>query len=197
MNEASPIPNADAVLVSDIVSGSVLFKSLVYLGGGCAGSIVLGGKVPILLDQAEIHNNLVLAMNPNDPRIVAQRGELLSWFGRPDEGVEWIEKAMRTDPYGAPSRAHLLSRALYSAQRYGEAIEAFRIIVSPNYMNLVEAAACHSQIVDQKCATELADAAMRLNPDFTVDRYIRNRAYQISTDATHLAKGLRAAGLPA
>jgi phosphate acetyltransferase len=40
---------ADAVLVPDIVSGNVLFKSLVYLGGGCAGGIVLGGKVPILL----------------------------------------------------------------------------------------------------------------------------------------------------
>jgi len=40
---------ADAVLVPDIVSGNVLFKALVYLGGGCAGGIVLGGNVPILL----------------------------------------------------------------------------------------------------------------------------------------------------
>ena len=40
---------ADAVLVPDIVSGNLLFKSLVYLSGGCAAGIVLGGKVPILL----------------------------------------------------------------------------------------------------------------------------------------------------
>ncbi|MCP4080936.1 MAG: bifunctional enoyl-CoA hydratase/phosphate acetyltransferase [Planctomycetaceae bacterium] len=40
---------ADAILVPDIVSGNVLFKSLVYLGGGCAAGVVLGGKVPILL----------------------------------------------------------------------------------------------------------------------------------------------------
>jgi len=40
---------ADAVLVPDIVSGNLLFKSLVYLAGGCAGGVVLGGKVPILL----------------------------------------------------------------------------------------------------------------------------------------------------
>ena len=40
---------ADAVLVPDIVSGNTLFKSLVYLSGGCAAGIVLGGKVPILL----------------------------------------------------------------------------------------------------------------------------------------------------
>lgn len=41
--------HADAVLVPDIVSGNTLFKSLVYLSGGCAAGIVMGGKVPIIL----------------------------------------------------------------------------------------------------------------------------------------------------
>lgn len=40
---------ADAIIVPDIVSGNALFKSLVYLSGGCAGGIVMGAKVPILL----------------------------------------------------------------------------------------------------------------------------------------------------
>lgn len=40
---------ADAVIVPDIVSGNVLFKALVYLSGGCAAGIVLGGKIPVLL----------------------------------------------------------------------------------------------------------------------------------------------------
>ena len=40
---------ADAVIVPDIVSGNTLFKALVYLGGGCAGGLVTGAKVPILL----------------------------------------------------------------------------------------------------------------------------------------------------
>lgn len=40
---------ADAVIVPDIVSGNALFKSLVYIGGGCAGGVVLGAKAPILL----------------------------------------------------------------------------------------------------------------------------------------------------
>ena len=40
---------ADAIIVPDIVSGNALFKSFVYLGGGCAGGIVMGAKVPILL----------------------------------------------------------------------------------------------------------------------------------------------------
>lgn len=40
---------ADAIIVPDIVSGNAVFKSLVYLGGGCAAGIVLGGKLPVLL----------------------------------------------------------------------------------------------------------------------------------------------------
>lgn len=40
---------ADAIIVPDIVSGNALFKSYVYLTGGCAGGIVMGAKVPILL----------------------------------------------------------------------------------------------------------------------------------------------------
>lgn len=40
---------ADAIIVPDIVSGNALFKSFVYLAGGCAGGIVMGAKVPILL----------------------------------------------------------------------------------------------------------------------------------------------------
>ncbi|MEL6792258.1 MAG: phosphate acyltransferase [Pseudomonadota bacterium] len=40
---------ADAVMVPDIVSGNALFKALVYLGGGCAGGVVVGAKAPILL----------------------------------------------------------------------------------------------------------------------------------------------------
>ncbi len=41
--------HADAIIVPDIVSGNALFKSFVYLTGGCAGGIVMGAKVPILL----------------------------------------------------------------------------------------------------------------------------------------------------
>lgn len=40
---------ADALVVPDIVSGNVLFKSLVWCAGGLAAGLVLGGGVPIVL----------------------------------------------------------------------------------------------------------------------------------------------------
>ena len=41
--------NANCLLVPDIVSGNILYKCLVYLSGGCAAGVVLGGDIPILL----------------------------------------------------------------------------------------------------------------------------------------------------
>ena len=40
---------ADALVVPDIVSGNVLFKSLAYCAGGLAAGLVVGGAVPIML----------------------------------------------------------------------------------------------------------------------------------------------------
>ena len=40
---------ADALVVPDIVSGNILFKSLVWCAGGLAAGLVLGGAVPIVL----------------------------------------------------------------------------------------------------------------------------------------------------
>ena len=40
---------ADGLLVPDLVSGNILYKALVYIGGGCAAGVVTGGSLPILL----------------------------------------------------------------------------------------------------------------------------------------------------
>jgi phosphate acetyltransferase len=40
---------ADGLVVPDIVSGNILFKSLVWFGGGLAAGLVLGGAIPIIL----------------------------------------------------------------------------------------------------------------------------------------------------
>jgi phosphate acetyltransferase len=40
---------ADGLVVPDIVSGNILFKSLVWVGGGLAAGVVLGGAIPIVL----------------------------------------------------------------------------------------------------------------------------------------------------
>ncbi len=148
------------------------------------------------LDQAVIHGERALARNPNDPRIVAQKGELLTWLGKPDEGAEWIRKAMRLDPHGAPARAHLLGRALYGSRRYADAVGAFRQITAPRYSHLVNMAACYAQMGRDAEAREQAAAALRLKPDFAIETYLQTQPFTETADRSHLADGLRKAGLP-
>ena len=40
---------ANCFLLPEIVAGNILYKAFVYLGGGCAAGIVVGGAVPVLL----------------------------------------------------------------------------------------------------------------------------------------------------
>jgi adenylate cyclase len=46
------------------------------------------------LTTARYHQERALSLNPNYDLVVVQQGELLTWLGRPEEGVEWIRKAM-------------------------------------------------------------------------------------------------------
>ncbi|MBT3533934.1 MAG: adenylate/guanylate cyclase domain-containing protein, partial [Rhodospirillaceae bacterium] len=51
------------------------------------------------MDRVNLHQDRALSLNPNDDLIVVQKGEILTWMGQAEEGVDWILKAMRLNPY--------------------------------------------------------------------------------------------------
>jgi len=153
---------------------------------------MIGGR----LEQAELHHQKAIALNPNDPRIVAQRGELLTWLGRPVEGADCARRAMRLDPYDAAGRAHLLGRALYVARSYADAIEAFKQVSVPRYGHHAEIAACHAQLGSDENARLHAQEVLRLKPDFSIADHVQGLPFKESRDREHYRDGLRKAGLP-
>jgi len=47
---SSPVAGrADILIVPDIEAGNVFYKALVYLAGGCAASVVVGAKAPVVV----------------------------------------------------------------------------------------------------------------------------------------------------
>ncbi|HYX81047.1 MAG TPA: adenylate/guanylate cyclase domain-containing protein, partial [Gemmatimonadales bacterium] len=50
-------------------------------------------------EAADYHQQRALALNPNNDLIVVQQGELYTWLGLPEKGIEWIRKAMRLNPH--------------------------------------------------------------------------------------------------
>ena len=134
-------------------------------------------------------------MYTNDPRIVAQRGELLTWLGKAEEGVEWVERAVRLDPLGAPGRAHLLGRAYYGAARYKDAAQAYGTMPAPNCGQRAELAASLKQAGLDGEADAVVAEFRRDCSEFSADEYVGQKPYARSEDRDRLAKGMHSAGL--
>ena len=147
------------------------------------------------LEKANFHHQKAFVLNPNDPRIVAQRGELLTWRGHPVEGAGWVCQAMRLDPYEASGRAHLLGRALYVARHYADAIKAFSKVRILRYSHHAEIAASHAQLESEKKAKSHAAEVLRLKPNFSVIEFLQCLPFKESRDREHHREGLLKAGL--
>jgi len=149
-------------------------------------------------DQAAYHQQRALSLNPNDDLIVVQQGELLSWMGQSDEGVEWIRKAMRLNPYHPPRFWNHLGRAHFIARRYAEAVEAYKHITEPDHTHHAFLAACHAYLGEVALAREHVREVLAREPGFSVATYISTlRHYQRQSDREHHLEGLLKAGLPA
>jgi TolB-like protein/Tfp pilus assembly protein PilF len=88
---------------------------------------VMAGVAQSRLDFAgdERQNKMALALSPKDPTVLINAAESLAFFGRVDEGLDVIDRAIALDPlsaiaYGAKSELLAFSR------RYSQAIAAGR-----------------------------------------------------------------------
>ena len=148
-------------------------------------------------DAATYHQERALLLNPNDDLIVVQQGEILTWLGEPEEGIDWIKKAMRLNPYHPERFWNHLGRAYYVAHRYGEGIEAFKRISRPDHTHHAFVAACHAQAGEDAPAEAFAARVREQQPDFSIEEYMATLHYKQADDREHHRAGLLKAGLPA
>ena len=149
------------------------------------------------LDKAEYHQNRALVLNPNDDLIVVQQGELLTWLGQAEEGVTWIRKAMRLNPYHPERFWSHLGRAYFTGRHYPEAIEAFKKLSAPDHFQHAFLAACHAALGDENQAKIHAAEVLKRQPGFTVAKYLATLPYKRPEDSAHHRDALLKAGLPA
>jgi adenylate cyclase len=147
-------------------------------------------------DRAQYHQERALSLNPNDPRMVAQRGHLLTWLGQASEGVEWIEKAVRLDP-AQPDDHYVKSLvALHAARMYADAARAFSRVARPQYFTHAHMAACLAELGDVVGAQEHVAEVVRLRPAFSVRQYAGTLPFKSQADRDHVHSGMIKAGLP-
>ena len=149
-------------------------------------------------DRAVFHQNRALKLNPNDDLIVVQQGEVLTWIGQPEEGVPWIQKAMKLNPFHPPRFWSHLGRAWFVARRYADAIEAFKQITALDQFHHSFLAACYAQLGDSQLASHHAKSVLALNPEFTwCGTLMPTLHYKHSRDLEHHQESVLKAGLPA
>lgn len=148
-------------------------------------------------DKAVYHEQRALALNPNDDLIVVQQGEILTWLGQGEEGIGWIRKAMRLNPYHPERFWFHLARAQFVAMRYAAAVESLRCIAAPDALHHALFAACYAQMSDAVHATAHAGEVIKRIPDFTLRGHcLPLLHYHRETDLTRHLEALRKAGLP-
>ena len=148
-------------------------------------------------DKAMYHQERALGLNPNNDLIVVQQGEILTWLGRPEEGIDWIRRAMQLNPYHPERYWNHLGRAYYMARRYPEAAQAFARISAPDHAHHAFMAAAFAQMGDAVAATAHAEQVERRAPGFSVQGYLETLHYKRAADREHHRDGLLKVGLPA
>jgi adenylate cyclase len=147
-------------------------------------------------DKAAYHQERALSLNPNSDLIVVQQGELLTWLGRPEEGIEWIRRAMRLNPYHPERFWSHLGRAQYTARAYGDAIASFSKLTAPDHSHHAFLAAASAQLGNRTASGAHAREVMLREPAFASQAFVDTLHYRNPSDGEHVREGLLKAGLP-
>jgi TolB-like protein/DNA-binding winged helix-turn-helix (wHTH) protein/cytochrome c-type biogenesis protein CcmH/NrfG len=160
---------------------------------------VILGRVHIFhqrYNEAEAEIERAIAINPNDARSLAGRGNILMWLGRTDAAIEALERAQRIDPDLNAIDRFALSLAYYLKRRYDAAIDQaelnLRGTASANFTRILLAAA-YAQQNRPDDAAHVVTVIRRTDPTFDPEEF--GTKFLNAVDLEHLRDGLRKAGL--
>jgi len=147
--------------------------------------------------KSDHHLECALALNPNDPRLVVQRGINLTYVGDPEAAIPWIERAMRLDPFSIHRYALDMVRALFMAGRLPEATAVLERTARAQWEHCVWLAACYAAAGEVSAARLAGQEAVRLRPSVSIATYIDGWfIWKREEDRARLRNALGQAGLP-
>ena len=147
-------------------------------------------------EQAHYHNERGLSLNPNNPRLVVQRGYLLAYSGRPEEGVEWINKVIQLDPVHPEAYYANLGIAFHAAGKYEDSIRVFKQVPSLQSKHHAYLASSHIRLWQEPEAQEQVRLLQELEPEFSISRFGRTLQYEDPGEVEQMLTDLKNAGLP-
>lgn len=141
-----------------------------------------------------------VAASPNSADAHARLGLTLIQIGRPEDAIPRFATAMRLSPVYPNWYLGRLGDAYRLTGRTEEAIDAFRTILARSPKDIlhgrVRLVVTLMEAGQPKEARKEAEEILRINPRFTVDRYISSRLYRDPAIIEDMRSALLRAGLP-
>lgn len=147
------------------------------------------------MNRARYHQDRALELNPNYDLVVVQMGELFTWLGRAEEGLEWIRKAMRLNPHHPARFWSHLGRAHFVGRQYAQAIEDFMHLSTMDAQQHAFIAACYGWLGDRTASSAHVMRVRQLDPELDLEKFLATMHYANDADLQHLREGLVKAGL--
>ena len=163
--------------------------------GRCQGGL---GAVRLYrkeFDEAAFRLERALALNPNDTFVMVWMAWLATYRGRPGDGLDWMSKALRLNPYPPSWFETSQAIVLFGLQRYEEAAAILVRESNPDAWTLAYllAAYGHAGRLDEARAWDAKFREQR--PDRSLLQVAAIEPYENPSDLDHLLEGLRKAGV--
>lgn len=143
------------------------------------------------------HMRRAVEINPNNQWNQADMAVVMVYAGQAEEALTWIARARQIDPYFDPPWYWRLAGLAYMiVGRYREALTSFAHIPVRIYWDFAYMAACHAQLGEMETARAYVASCLSLRPQFSIRWAMSKETFKMASDANHLARSLRAAGLP-
>lgn len=135
-----------------------------------------------------------LALNPNDANAKASYGSAIASFGLHEEGLKEVREAMALNPFHPEWYWLCLGDAFLAAERYDDAIEAFKRRTRPKVWVLTRMAICYALGGRLEEARDTVRRVLEQNPDFRISG--QRQGGWSDQDLKRLREGMIQAGLP-
>jgi adenylate cyclase len=138
------------------------------------------------------------ALDPNAADILAHLAMALSYFGRPEEAIEFFKKAIRLNPFPPTFYFHNLGRTYRHLGRYEEAITEVKKALKRSPKNLfahVELVAAYSLSGRDGESQSAGEEILKIQPNFTAEGFAKKLPYKNKADTDRLIAALHKAGL--
>ncbi len=148
-------------------------------------------------EKAITESERAVSLNPNSAESYMRLGLVLAYAGRAEEGIPYMQNALRLNPFPSPNYFSNLAIIYCESGHYEKAIEAAKRALQsePNspFPN-VTLAISYIRLGREEEARAAAAEILRINPKWSLDRYVKIAPYTQSQIERNI-EDLRKAGL--